>query len=189
MGNNKTWQYLTLFFFITTVIAGIVAAVNISKEPQTKEVVKETQNQQTPEQNTPVDDDSLALKDFNLDIGGLVNAAGFGSGSILAVKTNSEGTYMVGEVKSGETYGYAYRVIPDGAWTKTALSKDGENDCHSTVSKEELEAFADVELSNGTVYCTADTGGYDEETQTTTSAASRFTAAEALKASAYTSNN
>ena len=55
---------------------------------------------------------------------------------------------MIGEVKAGEKYGYAYRVLPDGQWTKSSFNEDAQPLCQN-VKDDEMNAFAGVKMSRG----------------------------------------
>ena len=155
VSNGIVWKILTGVFALTTIIAIIVAVAtggpkectdgssSGSSMPSSNQGKQSSNN--IPSGNTTTDE--LALKNFDVSIGGLVNAAGFGSGSILTLKTNADGTYMLGEVKANGVLGYAFRELPSGSWKKTALNSTEETAVCEETDEQELYAFKGIIFS------------------------------------------
>jgi len=193
-GNNGIiWKILTCVFAVTTIIAGFIALTSGSKETKSENNSSSNNSSSSSKSSasTPSSSnsgtqttDELALKNFDINIGGLVGAAGFGSGSILTLKTNSDGTYMFGEVKANGQFGYAYRALPNGSWQKSPLNETGSNVICEETKKDILEIFEGISFSGaGTeLKCT-----HLGETSSTTSKPSEIpvTATEALNKGYY----
>ena len=121
------------------------------------------------------------LKDFDVDIPGLVNGAGFGSGSILTIRTNSTGEWMVGEVSSDNKVGYAYRSLPSGKWQHANF---GEGAKCKDIARDEMDAFNGVTVKNPDfLKCSADSSS--STGNTTTSSSIVYTIKEALDKGIY----
>jgi hypothetical protein len=121
------------------------------------------------------------LKDFDVDIPGLVNGAGFGSGSILTIRTNSTGEWMVGEVSSNNKVGYAYRSLPSGKWQHANF---GEGAKCKDITRDEMDAFNGVTVKNPDfLKCSADSSS--STGNTTTSSSIVYTIKEALDKGIY----
>lgn len=189
--NGMIWKILTGVFALTAIIAIIVAiatggskqctdngSTNNSSNPSNSQSKQSSNN--TPSNNTT---DELALKNFDVSIGGLVNAAGFNSGSILTLKTNADGTYMLGEVKANGVFGYAYRELPNGSWKKTALMPTEETAVCEETDKQELYAF------KGIIFSGAGNVELKCKHQISTGSTTLVTITEALDKDYYKSSN
>ena len=159
--NGLPFKIATCVLAGTTILFGLIAFFNGNKPAETKKDEGGPDSSQTADATTAEEKEDLALKNFDVNIGKLVGAAGFNYGSILSIKTNADGTYMIGEVKNNDRYGFAYRKLPDGAWTTAKVGvgpfdKDthiGAN-CETEVTKTELEIFANFKSSTGSeLYC------------------------------------
>ncbi len=155
---DMVWKILTGAFVATTIIAFIVglaiggsgksnSSTGDGGSSNNKGSQQSSNNSGSSSSSQSSDKDDLALKSFDVSIGGLVNGAGFNYGSILTLKTNADGTYMLGEVKSGETLGYTYRSLPSGSWKHSTLNSTGENAICEEIEEEELYAFKGVTFS------------------------------------------
>ena len=196
--NGMIWKILTCVFLATTIIAGVIVLTSKKDDPtncaKVNEKTQTTADGQTSEDADINSEDSLALKNFDVNISKLVGAAGFNFGSILSIKTNADGTYMLGEVKNGEKYGFAYRKLPKGDWESTKL-KIGPTDkesnalveCATEISKTELELFSNYKSSTGKdLLCLDDSVPEDtEDAENVGYDPIVITAAEALKKGLY----
>jgi hypothetical protein len=161
---SPLFKITTFIFAATTIIFGAIAFFNSNKPSEgRKDSSKSDASQTSSDSNSgdsKVSEDGLALKNFDVNIGKLVGAAGFNYGSILSIKTNADGTYMIGEVKNGDITKFAYRSLPKGDWEKSNLATepfDKDNnwgtDCKE-IAKEVLELFKDYKTSGGKdAYC------------------------------------
>ena len=155
------WKILCGVFFITTVIFFIIAIAKGGAEGNGGVDASNGQSNgnSSSQGGSSEPEDSLALKNFNVDIGKLVGAAGFNYGSILSIKTNADGTYMIGEIKNGNAVKFAIRSLPNGSWEKANLitgrdNIEGANNTCLNISKTELEVFSGYKTSaGGDAYC------------------------------------
>ncbi|MCQ2571265.1 MAG: hypothetical protein MJ154_03400 [Candidatus Saccharibacteria bacterium] len=185
--SGMIFKITTGIFAVTTVVFAIMAFTggNKSTEPEAAKDNNTSTSQNTssePSEATP----DLALKNFDVKIGKMVGGAGFNSGSILNIKTNADGTYITGEIKSGDAYGYTYRSLPSGEWQKTPISSDGKTYCNE-ISEEIMKAFAGITFAgpgNAELSCIVDETGEDEEDEEPADPVSyKFT--EAIKEELY----
>lgn len=158
--SDLPFKITTCVLAVTTIFFG--ALVLFNKPSETKnDSDKSESSESSSEGGASEEKQDLALKNFDVNIGKLVGAAGFNYGSILSIKTNADGTYMIGEVKNNDRYGFAYRKLPDGAWTTAKVGvgpfdKDTHiaANCETEVTKTELEIFANFKSSTGSeLYC------------------------------------
>ena len=157
---DLVFKITTCIFAITTIFFGALVLFNKPSETK-KDSDKSESSESSSEGGASEEKQDLALKNFDVNIGKLVGAAGFNYGSILSIKTNADGTYMIGEVKNNDRYGFAYRKLPDGAWTTAKVGvgpfdKDTHiaANCETEVTKTELEIFANFKSSTGSeLYC------------------------------------
>lgn len=186
--NDLIFKITTGVFAVTTIIFAIVAFAggNKSSEPETSKDNATTSTSQSTNTNPSEEKPDLALKNFDVKIGKMVGGAGFNSGSILNIKTNADGTYITGEIKSGEAYGYTYRSLPSGEWQKTPISSDGKTYCNE-ISEEVMKAFAGITFAgpgNVELSCIVDEiSEEDEDEEPTDSASYKFS--EAIKEELY----
>lgn len=158
--SDLPFKIATCVFAITTIFFGALVLFNKPSETK-KDGDKSESSESSSEGGASEEKQDLALKNFDVNIGKLVGAAGFNYGSILSIKTNADGTYMIGEVKNNDRYGFAYRKLPDGAWTTAKVGvgpfdKDTHiaANCETEVTKTELEIFANFKSSTGSeLYC------------------------------------
>ena len=196
--NDMIFKITTGILAVTTIVFGAIALFGGNKGADTdKKSDNKDGSSQTSSDGGSSDsksEDSLALKNFDVNIGKLVGAAGFSYGSILSIKTNADGTYMIGEVKNGDNYGFTYRKLPDGDWKSTKLGigpydKDTHiaPNCETEISKTELEVFANYKSSTGKeLYCLDNSVPEDLEGEENIGYdAVVITAAEALKKGLY----
>ena len=197
--NSATpFKIATCVLAATTILFGAIAFFNCNKPDTSKKDGDSDSSQASSDGSSEDGEDSLALKNFDVNIGKLVGAAGFNYGSILSIKTNADGTYMIGEVKNGENYGFAYRKLPDGDWKTAKLSvgpfdKDSHiaANCETEITKTELEVFANYKSSTGSeLYCLDNSVPEDlEDEENIGYDAVVITAAEALKKGLYKESN
>lgn len=158
--SDLPFKITTCVLAVTTIFFGALVLFNKPSETK-KDSDKSESSESSSEGGASEEKQDLALKNFDVNIGKLVGAAGFNYGSILSIKTNADGTYMIGEVKNNDRYGFAYRKLPDGAWTTAKVGvgpfdKDTHiaANCETEVTKTELEIFANFKSSTGSeLYC------------------------------------
>ena len=158
--SDLPFKITTCVLAVTTIFFGALVLFNKPSETK-KDSDKSESSESSSEGGTSEEKQDLALKNFDVNIGKLVGAAGFNYGSILSIKTNADGTYMIGEVKNNDRYGFAYRKLPDGTWTTAKVGvgpfdKDTHiaANCETEVTKTELEIFANFKSSAGSeLYC------------------------------------
>ena len=148
--NGLPFKIATCVLAGTTILFGLIAFFNGNKPAETKKDESKSDSSQTADAPAAEEKEDLTLKNFDVNIGKLVNAAGFYSGSILTIKTNADGTYMFGEVRSNGVTGFVYRKLPSGEWTGTSLTPIGEAANCEELDKSLLEAFAGVTFSDKT---------------------------------------
>lgn len=193
--NALPFKIATCVLAATTILFGAIAFFNMNKPDTSKKDGDSSSSQEDSEGSDKNDEDSLALKNFDVNIGKLVGAAGFNYGSILSIKTNADGTYMIGEVKNGNTTKFAYRTLPSGNWTKSnmILSADDEgmsadNTCLN-IEKKVIELFASYKSSGGQEVGCMYYPDIDETEDDTAVDSYMKTAAEALKEGLYKESN
>jgi hypothetical protein len=187
------WKILCGIFFVTTIIFFIISITKGGTEGNGGVDVPNGQSNGngSSQSGSSEPEDSLALKNFNVDIGKLVGAAGFNYGSILSIKTNADGTYMIGEIKNGNAVKFAIRSLPNGSWKKANLitSRDnieGANNTCLNISKTELEVFSGYKTSSGgDAYCVHYNDLEEDDDSEAEDEIELVTAADAIKDGEY----
>ena len=190
--NGLPFKIATCVLAGTTILFGAIAFFNMNKPDTSKKDGDSDSSQSSSDGSSESDEDSLALKNFDVNIGKLVGAAGFNYGSILSIKTNADGTYMIGEVKNGNTTKFAYRALPNGNWSKSNMilsandeGMSADNTCVN-IEKKVIELFASYKTSGGQeVGCMFYQDIDETEDDTAVDEGYMKTAAEALKEGLY----
>jgi len=193
---NKSliWQILTGVFALGMIIFAIIAFTGKSDDAKCKTESKATAKDGTSIVSSETTKD-YTLKNFDVNIGKLVGAAGFSYGSILSIKTNADGSHMIGEIKNGNTVRYAIRALPDGNWTKGNLitgieTIEGANNTCLNIAKAELEVFKSYKNSSGSeAYCVVYNNIEEVDGSDVPEEQELKTAAEAIEAGLYKSES
>ena len=187
------WQILTGVFAIGMIIFIIVAFAGKGGDEKCAKTEKSSESNTSSASEGGETKKDLALKNFDVNIGKLVNAAGFNYGSILSIKTNADGTFMIGEIKNGDTVRFAIRPLPDGSWRRSNMVADaaeieGANNTCSNIPKSELEAFSNYKTSGGKdAYCVVYNDIDEVDGDEVPEEQELKTAADAIKAGEYKS--
>lgn len=190
--SDLIWKVLAGVFLVTTIIFLIISIAKGGSNENSSNSTNKSGSSSSSNgsgEDAPVET-GYKLKGFDISIGKLMGSVGFNYGSILTLKTNADGTYLIGEVKNGDNIRFAYRSLPDGAWKKTGLksaaydkTKEQLVECDMAIAKEELEAFAGIKDSKGNELVCSITEEPDDEDSEASS--TNYTAAEALKDKLY----
>lgn len=150
----------------TTVLFGAIAFFNSNKPTETKNNDNKSESSQTESKETESEaGNDLTLKNFDVDTSSLITVLGLHSGTILTLKTNADGNYFLGEIRSNDVYHYGYRSLPSGKWIATNFTADGETALCEATSKTVLEAFAGVSFvgtNKGELKCSIEEEAEDE---------------------------
>lgn len=190
--SDLPFKIATCVLAVTTIFFGALVLFNKPSETK-KDGDKSESSESSSEGGSSEEKKDLTLKNFDIKIGKLVGAAGFNYGSILSIKTNADGTYMIGEVKNNNVIKFAYRALPDGEWSKAnmLLSQDDEGQSEDTIcmniEKKVIELFSSYKTSDGKEVGCMFYPDIDETEDSTAVDGYMKTAAEALKEGLYKS--